>query len=113
MTIWDAHYDGLYASAIASVATLTTGDGEVYSLTVMDKTSGVLVEEGSGVQTIKPACDVRATELASKDIDRDTWNDSWITVNGKTRKVTHHEFRPSPVGEDHGEVRLFLTEVQE
>jgi hypothetical protein len=108
---WRAHFDAIYAK-LGVAATLDLGtDGEA-PLTVIDKTSGVVVESGSvGVATIKPACSVRTHELADLGIVNSQLRRSFIDFNGRSWRVESFIDRPSPGGLDVGEVMLILTEA--
>jgi hypothetical protein len=58
MTIWDDHYDAIYASDIAVDGTLTldTTDAVAVALRAIDWTAGVQVGfEGVDVGTLRPA----------------------------------------------------------
>jgi hypothetical protein len=59
--------DPIYAT-FGEPAVLTVGSGN-YDLTVIDHTKGIAVEDGGiGVQTIRPAVDVRRSALAAHGI---------------------------------------------
>lgn len=111
MVDWPAHYDGIYGAlgVEASIATADS-DGVTADLTVIDKTAGEVFGDGATVESIKPACDVRAAELTLRTIELSQLNNARITFNEKTWTVTHHRLKPSPAGEGKGEVRLFLGE---
>lgn len=120
MSIWDIHYAALYASPIAvdAVLTLAGTGGAVIDLRAIDKTSGLAAAFGSGanrnglnfsqvdVMSIRPACMVRATDLA--DVDPANLREAEITFSGKTWRVMDHEPAPAPTGEGNGEIRLIL-----
>ena len=109
MVDWAAHYDAIY-SVLGVDASITTegSDGKQADLTVIDKTTGEVFGDGVTVESLKPACDVRAVELSDNTIDLANLTNAAITFNGKTWTVTHHRMKPSPAG--NGEVRLFLSE---
>ena len=90
----------------ASLTTLGT-DGVTLDITVIDKTAGVEVGNSAEVQTIVPACDVMADELA--EIETAALQDASITFNGRTWRVKSFLHRPSPNGVGDGEIRLLLS----
>lgn len=104
---WNAAlYDPIYARLGVS-AVLSVGSDD-FELTVIDKTSGELVDTGSvGIQTIRPCADVRMSELV---IDPDALPDGTLAMNGKTWRIDHFAYRPGPGGEQSGEVRMILME---
>ncbi|QKC83273.1 hypothetical protein [Mesorhizobium sp. NZP2077] len=119
MSIWDIHYNALYASPIAVDAVLTVACGEMPvskgadggPLRAIDKTSGVVTGGGrfqSEVQTVKPAASLRACDLAG--IEPEKLQGAELVINGKTWLVDTHGFLPAPTGEAAGEILLYLTE---
>jgi hypothetical protein len=100
-------YDPIY-DAIGVSASLTSSAGTSASVTVLDKTAGVAVGTNSLVETVKPACIVRAAELASNNIARADLSNGNITFNGATWRIKGTQPRPSPNGEADGEYLLFL-----
>ncbi|WP_217577325.1 hypothetical protein [Mesorhizobium sp. GbtcB19] len=116
MSIWDIHYDALYASPIAVDAVLVVACGDMpIELRTIDKTAGIVTGGGGGrfsaeVETISPAAAVRAADLDS--IDRAALAGAQLTMNGKTWTVENHAFRPAPSGEAGGEILLILTEAR-
>lgn len=102
-------YDPIY-NALGVSAQLDLGTDGIVPLTVIDKTAGIAVGDGVEVHTIKPACDARMVELLSVGVSFDELENAPITFNGKTWTVTHHELRPSPRGENDGELRMFLSQ---
>lgn len=115
MSLWDIHYDALYASPIAVDAALTLADtaGTVVPLRVIDKTVGQMVTFNRvDVATIGPAATVRMTELAAKGVSVAEVDSLVLTMNGKDWTVIAHEMVPAPTGEAGGELRLMLEEVR-
>jgi hypothetical protein len=116
MSIWDVHYDALYASPLAVDAVLTVDCGEVpIAIRAIDKTAGIVTGSSGGrfnaeVETISPAAAVRAGDLAN--IDKADLHGALLEMNGKTWTVENHTFRPSPTGEGAGEILLILTEAR-
>lgn len=106
---WTSLLYGPVYSVLGVDATLTLNDTAAteISLTAIDKTAGV--EVGSvDVQTIVPAAIVRASELAS--ISLATLEDGTLLMNGRTWTIKSHMPKPSPGGEDDGEIYLILYE---
>jgi hypothetical protein len=100
-------YDPIY-DAIGVSASLTSSAGTTASITVLDRTSGVAVADRTLIETIKPACVVRAVELAANSIARADLSNGNITFNGATWRIKGTQARPSPNGEADGEYLLFL-----
>jgi hypothetical protein len=109
MSLWDIHYDALYASPIAVDAVLTVACGDPpMALRAIDKTAGIVINGSerdqrrftAEVQTVSPAVAVRAGDLA--DVEKEKLQGAEITFNGKTWLVDTHAFRPSPMGEGAG-----------
>lgn len=120
MVDWARHYDRIYERlGVPAVLTTAGTDGDDYDLTVIDKTTTFDAGEGYELQNVRPvevqsiraACDVRMAELAEREIARAAVDGATITFNGASWKVDHHGLRPSPAGEQNGEMRLFLREA--
>ena len=88
----------------ARSAVLTIGP-ETYDVEVIDNTKGVSVEEAGlvGVQTIRPAVDVRRTTLLLHDINLDDLVDGQLDLDGLTWRIKSFI-------ENAGEVRLILMQ---
>ena len=105
--------DPIY-SIIGVEAVLTPSSNDVpVTVTVIDKTAGVEVADEPMVSSIKPAADVRASDLASNGITREDLHEGTVTFNGATWNIVATLPRPTPGGEAQGEVRLILTEPEE
>jgi hypothetical protein len=87
-------------------------DGRSMILRVIDRTSGVEVTEGSGidVKTIRPAAVLRMRELNDLGLSRDDLEDAALDLNGKLWRVKATMPKPAPTGEADGELYLFLIE---
>lgn len=110
MVDWAAHYDAIYgALGVDAVLTLADTDETEISLTAIDKTAGVVVEEGINVQSVKPGACVRMVELTDNDVTREDLTDAILELNGVTWRVMASHPRPSPAGEAKGEVLMILT----
>lgn len=84
----DAIYDALGVDAtIGSVG-----------LTVIDKTEGVMLESGNGLQfaTAKPAACVRVSELQVNEIAREALKGATLTFNGNAWKIVQTQPKPKP-----------------
>jgi hypothetical protein len=90
-------------------ATLTPSGGEAKTVTVINLTKGVEVSAAGALNTIRPAADIRVPELISSGITRSQLRGAVLSISGKDWSVRDHESRPSPRGEDDGEIRLLLT----
>lgn len=101
-------YNPIY-DVLGTDATLTMASGTTASVRVIDKTTGVAVGNDIMAETIKPACRVRAAELASNNIARDDLQGSQITFNGNDWSVDASSPKPGPQGEADGEYELLLS----
>ena len=100
-------YSPIYVS-LGVTAELVTSAGTSATVTVLDKTTGIDVGTDTIVETIKPACIVRAAELSDNDITRTDLPEGQITFNGNTWRIKSTQPKPSPNGESDGEYILFL-----
>ena len=105
----------LLAPIYASLGTTTTyllSDMSEIELVTIDKTTGIEVAEGTlDVQTIKPAATVRATDLVEIGITAADLQDAVLELGGREWEVSSYLFKPSPNGENDGEVWLLLQET--
>lgn len=108
---FDALLFGPTYEVFGEPAKLTVKDGFPQDLTVIDKTEGIEVLDGPSVATILPAAVVRAALLAEKGIAVADLPGASLSLNGKDWTVVRHGYAPSPQGEDKGEIRLILDEV--
>jgi hypothetical protein len=93
---------------VPAVLTLCGGEPPL-ALTAIDKTAGVVIGfKDADVETIRPAADVRAADLAG--IDFSHLRNASLTMNGKDWTVANHAYIPAPTGEANGEIRLILEE---
>lgn len=101
-------------STLGTSAALVNVDGESFALTVIDMTSGIEISPGGdiAIATIRPACAVRAVELAQRGIAVSGLRNAQVTFNGKTWTVERKLNNPSPSGESTGEFILILTEAE-
>jgi hypothetical protein len=86
--------------------------GAAFPVCVIDRTSGVEVTEGSGidVKTIRPAAVMRMRELSDLGLSREDLEDATLDLNGKLWRVKATMPKPAPTGEADGELYLFLIE---
>lgn len=117
MGIWDDHYDLLYDLDIGHgrAATLKlAGFSDPIEVTAIPKIAGASIDAPGvpvEVATIKPAVDVRVSELTDNGIVRADLKGGTIDVAGKTWRIDATVPRPSPEGEANGEIRLVLIEL--
>lgn len=108
-------YDPVYAEiGVPAMFTVTNAtDGAVSDITVIDDTRPKILPAGSAeVRSVGPGAFARIPELAEAGITRADYKGSVLIFNGRTWTVRSHELRGSPNGEDLGEVRFLLQEVQ-
>ena len=86
---------------------------DAFEITVIDKTSGVEVNEGGAVKTIRPAAIIRMTDLTLQGLERADLEDAHIEINDKLWRVKATMPKPAPSGEAQGELYLFLIEDDE
>lgn len=95
--------------------TLPNGGGTFEDLTALDKTSGVDIGAVPGqrdrpvVQTIKPAAVLRMVELIAASISLASLAGASLEMNEFAWRVVSYRLRPSPKGENDGEVFLILA----
>lgn len=94
---------------VAAVLVVAEGEPPV-SLTVIDRTKGIAVRDDPEEQTVRPACRVRMSELASKGVAVEHLDGGHITFNGITWRIEAHQKRPNSQGETAGTVDLFLLD---
>lgn len=98
----DPIYDALGVCATLYASSTVT-------LTVLDKTEGVLLESPNSrlqIGTSKPAACVRLSELACNNIGREDLKDATIHFNGNDWKIVATQAKPLPSGA--GELYLIL-----
>jgi hypothetical protein len=107
MIDYDAFYAPLYA-AFGVSAVLDLGTSGTFTLTVIDKTEGVMIEEGNNISiaTVKPAAMVRMSELVSNNLTRAGLKQAPISFNGKSWVIVATQPKPNPAGD--GELYLIL-----
>lgn len=102
---WDEHFDAIYEAQGVPALLTCPPDGGDFDLTVIDHTTGIEVGGEAGgivVHSIKPAADVRNSELTAKTIARENLDGARLTLDGTEWTVANHALRFK-------EVRLILT----
>ncbi|WP_375782911.1 hypothetical protein ACE10Z_23645 [Bradyrhizobium sp. Pha-3] len=118
MSIWNGMLDTIYSTDIAAPAILTapavTAPMDVMAV---DETSGAVIEGKGGnigVQTVRPACRLRMTELASYQVRPADLIGGTISLRPGTPdqavwRIESSVLKPSAYGETSGEVQLILV----
>jgi hypothetical protein len=78
------------------------------TITVIDKTTGVAIPDKTLIETVRPVANVRAKELAQKNIAVADLPENIITFNGNDWRIKTTRSVPSPNGEADGEYMLIL-----
>ena len=104
MIDFDALVLGPVYDTFGKPAVLTIGPS-TYDLVVVDYTKGVTVEDDGaiGVQTIRPAADVRRTALVAAGIELDDLVDGQLALAGTTWRI-------KSLIENEADVRLILMQ---
>lgn len=98
--------DTIY-SVLASDITLESGE----TISVIDKTDGIVISDTVGIETVKPAIAVRKQTLINLELETEDLLDTEVTVNGKTFLIISTKPSPGINGEDDGELYLLLQET--
>jgi hypothetical protein len=110
---WTAHLRRIYEDPmIGTSAELTlAGEGEEpVALACIDKTQGVEVWlQGAQTSTVRPAVVTLMDELNELELEPADLENARIEVNGGAWIVKSYYLRPSPLGQDDGEIYLVLT----
>ena len=106
-------YDPVYAElGVPALLTAAGTAGEI-TLTVIDDTRPKTNTSGTAeVRSVGPGAYARIPELAGNGIERDDYLHAVLSFNGRAWTVRSYELRGSPNGEDLGEVRFLLKEVE-
>lgn len=103
-------FDPIYTiQGVPVKLTLATGL-EFTSLTALDKTAGINTGNDVQVPTLEPAAGFRMRELLDNGISLKQLPDATLEMNGFVWTVASYKLRPSPRGENEGEVFLLLSE---
>ena len=105
MLDFDALVLGPVYGTFGSPAVLTIGP-LAYDLVVVDYTKGVIVEDNNaiGVQTVRPAADIRRTALVAAGIALDDLIDAEVALSGTIWRI-------KSLIESEAEVRLILLQA--
>lgn len=103
--------DATYAAiGVPAVITLVDTEAGPVSVTAIDKTVGVEVGDGPYTKTVRPVAAVRVSELTKRGVERVMLPGATITLNGATWRIDADQPKPSPRGEQAGELYLLLLE---
>lgn len=113
MIDWNAlMLDPVYAALGVPAVITIAGSGDVIDgLTVIDKTAGVLLgEHDTQVDTLTPACCIRASEWDAAGQTALDLEGASIAFNGSRWNITGFPKRPVPAGgASRGEILLILS----
>ena len=115
MSIWqDSLLDPIYASPIATDATLIRTTGERHSLRAVDYTDGASQPTHAFIdmQTQRPSAFVRESEVTSLGITNleEYFYQGEFIINGKRWRIKSFQLARQPVGS--GEILLLLADEQ-
>jgi hypothetical protein len=82
-------------------------DGDV-PITAIDKTAGITINAAVDLQTTLPAATVLAADLIAAGVDLGAVDGRTLTLNGKDWRIASLEPKPSPNGQDDGEIYFLL-----
>lgn len=105
-------YGPIY-DVLGTTAVIRCVYSDAFEITAIDKTSGVEVNEGGAIKTIRPAAVIRVSDLTLQGLERIDLEDAHIEINDKIWRVKATMPKPSPNGEGDGELYLFLIEDDE
>lgn len=110
MTIdWSARLlDPLYRR-LGVPATVTPPERPSFALTVIDRTAGMQTPGEIAVSSLRPAAVIRVREMLAAGLVREELDCARIAFNGAAWTITATEPRPTPGGEQDGELLLWLT----
>lgn len=88
------------------------GSETAYPFSAIDQTAGIEVGDPTGVMmpTIKPAAEIRVSELEAHGLTREALKSATLQLNGKTWRVESNAPKPTPQGEAVGWLLLILIE---
>lgn len=119
LNLGDTLLDPIYLSMISNPARVfpSTPGLPAVDLLCINHTNGIVVQFGIGVQTVRPAVDVRVRELAIYGLEREDLTNGQVMLWPDTdmQEVWNIETvfpRPGIWGEPSGELRLFLMDRQ-
>lgn len=105
-------YDPIYSVYGVPVRLLVPAvSGNWLDATGLDKSAGADVgDKGAQIQTIKPACKLRMTELTALGVAVENLPDAKLQMNGVQYAVTTYKLVPNPNGPRDGQVLAVVTE---
>jgi hypothetical protein len=107
--LYDPVYDELGVDAVLTAAGTA---GEV-AITVIDETRRkIMTSSGVELRSVNPSACARIPELAENGIEREDYQGSVLSFNGRTWVVRSYDLLGSPNGEDLGLVRFLLNSVE-
>lgn len=93
--------------------TITLADLTALSFTGLDKTGGVRVtDDHLSLQQITPACNIMAADLFGAGKLPEDLEGASLTMSGNEWRIQNAFVKPSPNGEQDGEVSLILAEAE-
>lgn len=101
------------AHAVFAVDAILELQNDFFNIRAIDKTSGVDVGVEVKGQTILPAAVIRAREYLNLGLayERLGHKNSYFKINGVFYRIITYRMKPSPYGEDDGEIYLLLTKL--
>lgn len=96
-------------------ATIRCLYSDAFTIRVIDQTSGVEVSDSGNldIKTIRPAAVIRVPDLTALGLSRIDLEDAAIEIHEKLWIIKATMPKPSPAGEELGELYLFLIEEEE
>jgi hypothetical protein len=115
MSIWqDSLLDPIYASPIATDATLIRTTGERHTVRAIDYTDGASAPTHAflDMQTQRPSAFVRESEVTSFGITdiKEFFYRGELIINGKRWRIKSFQYARQPVGS--GEILMLLSDEQ-
>lgn len=117
MSIWSGMLDTIYGTDVGCAAVLTVSTVTApIPVTVVDETSGAVIEQGSNLslQTIKPACRIRVSELTANGLQPKGLIGGSISMQPGTPdqedwNITSFQLKPGASGPSSDEVQMILV----
>lgn len=113
------NYTALSLGPIYSLIGVTTqfalNNDEIIELVALDKTSGVPTLDSSSphvdTATIRPCCIIRMSDLIDLNLQPSDLMEAVLEMNGTSWIVKSYFPRPSPGGQNDGELYIILMEA--
>ena len=103
-------YAPIYAALAVPAELLPAGAADPITVRVIDKTAGTDVGDSIDIQTIRPAADIRASEVLAAGFTPGDLDGGTLTIDGRAWRIDSHFPRPGPAGETGGEIRMILLD---